>query len=117
MTRRVLLVISASIAVFALATAFTASRLVQWHHRGYAGISAYVEPPSTDVKTKKKRRTSMFENGRVMVSMPHSVAAESGIEAGDVIETVNGIPITDRARLQQLDTRVRSGDRVRISSR
>ncbi|HKO57163.1 MAG TPA: SpoIIE family protein phosphatase [Thermoanaerobaculia bacterium] len=115
MSARRRLIIGLTIAAVATAAValFAVIRLSYWNRKGWAGVN-YMAPYSGARNTKPTRpRPSFIQPGRVMVALPDEPAGKAGIRMGDLIVSVNGIPIEDQQRLRALDARTNAGDSVR----
>lgn len=101
---RLLIILSAA-ALLVLAVGTTVARL---HHAGVAGWAglSYM-PPSSE-----PRVPFVWNAGAVVLLNPGSPADHAGLSNGDEIATINGVPISDRVRLNALSARLRRGDLV-----
>jgi len=81
--------------------------------RGYLGIS--MAPEGLDDAKKKELGINSDADGVfVMETSPNGAAAQAGIKKGDVITTINDLPVTSDARLAELIARQKPGDHVKI---
>lgn len=74
--------------------------LVSSHQKGWTGISPFTmfDPEEDD--------------GQLIYIFPGSPAQRAGLESGDQILSVDGIPVQETDRLRDLSTRIRRGDRL-----
>lgn len=79
------------------------------HDRGWAGFAAL---PQKTSNTKKEPLPFGWRMGSVFVVNPGSPADRAGIATGDDLLAVNGIPTTERDRIDRLDDNVHRGDVV-----
>src|SRR6476469_1698247 len=82
-------------------------RLNHWSQIGWAGVNYFPELPP---KARGHARDSILQSGRVIVAFPHSPAVRAGITGADAIRSLNGIPLKDVSRLEQLDSATHTGD-------
>jgi hypothetical protein len=105
--KRVALAVGLTLLCVALMAVLIAARIRHAHRTGMSGV-VFVERSSSG----KQPRVFGLGPGQIMFAYPKSGAAEAGLRRGDEIVTIGGIPLTDRARLEQLDQRVVTGDTV-----
>lgn len=115
--QRVAIAIAISIVALVAMGGYAVLRLVHWHRYGIAGLT-YVPPvpgasKSSPPKVAPKSRLAFGTPGAIVFVYPGGIAERSGIRAGDVIRSINGIAITDIAPLSALNERLRTGDRIR----
>src|SRR5206468_5943948 len=108
-SRRTLGLLIAAI-VFVGVGGVSAWRVIEAHHEGWTGMS-YV-PRSA--KPSPLSTPFGWVPGSVIIVFPASPADRAGIKPRDMVEPFNGIPITDWPRLQTLDQRTKTGDRILV---
>ncbi|HSP15419.1 MAG TPA: SpoIIE family protein phosphatase [Thermoanaerobaculia bacterium] len=118
-SRRFTIAVVLTAIAFAAMSALLVFRLQHWNHIGWAGLnflpqtksSSKVRVSATPPGTPPVR-AGLTSPGTVIVSYPGGPAANAGITSGDVIETIDGVPISDLPRLRELDARRNAGDPV-----
>lgn len=99
------LVISAIGTVAILTT--LAFRLHHWSKVGWVGLNYFADVTSKSPRAAK--RSFLLTPGRVVVVWPGSPAGRAGMNSDEVVESINGIPISDMKRIVALDRSVRTG--------
>lgn len=82
-------------------------RLQHWSTIGWAGMNYFPEVPA---RARASMASSFMKPGHIIVAYPGSPATRAGIKGEDEIRTINGIPIGDLKRLEQLNRQARTGD-------
>ena len=77
--------------------------------RGWAGFS-YVPPVGSQ---KKSQSIAGLEPGSVFMVFPSAPAERAGLQRGDVIAGINGIPASDMRKLVSVTSTARRGDVIR----
>ncbi|HET8796975.1 MAG TPA: PDZ domain-containing protein, partial [Thermoanaerobaculia bacterium] len=105
--RRAIAVAGLAISVFFLA--LMAWRAQVWHERGWTGLRHLPSPPpSMDLPAFIPKA----KGGLIDVVMPGSPAEAAGIRMRDVIESIDGIPISDLRAIHRRGDIARSGDTI-----
>lgn len=82
--------------------------------RGYLGVSTY---NSFDIPDDQKEKMSLKFTGEGLVITDvamGSAASDAGLKKGDIIRSVNGTSVTLPSELQELVTRFKPGDKIKI---
>ncbi|MDX1628849.1 MAG: PDZ domain-containing protein, partial [Fulvivirga sp.] len=79
--------------------------------RGLLGIQIR----DVTARLAKSQDLSVYNGVYVSRVNENSAAKESGIESGDVIVAINGVPVTNVSELQELVARNRPGDQVKVT--
>lgn len=103
-----------------LVTAFTCTfvwRAGYWQRAGWMGL---VYQPAWDGEPDHARVLESLgplarTPSEVLIVVPGGPAEKAGIESGDRIVAMEGVPPSDTARLAEVSQRVRSGDSIRVS--
>ena len=98
--RRIAIGLTFTAIFLAAGAAWTISVLRQWDERGWTGV----------LFINVSRRAAALGPGRVLMTYPNSPTMRAGVRGGDRIVAINGIPITQRHALAELDRRVHSGN-------
>lgn len=113
--RRRILVVAVTAAQLTLASGLFVWRVDGRSGGGWAGL-AYLGPIDLDLSGLQKEPGDLdllLEiPGAVLLVVAGSPAAEAGLEAGEVIESIGGVAVTDREGLRGLEQRSRPGDEV-----
>jgi serine phosphatase RsbU (regulator of sigma subunit) len=94
-------------ALLLVTAGWVVARFVAWQHEGWAGF--YYTPAMPD---GFKAKTVFFKPGTVASVFSAGPAQRNGLEAGEVLLTVNGIPTSDWNRLARLDDQLRIHDEL-----
>jgi len=86
---------------------WVAARFVAWQHEGWAGF--YYAPAMAE---GFKGKTVFFKPGSVLSVLSGGPAETGGLESGDVVLAVNGIPASSWGQLAKLDGQLRIQDEV-----
>ena len=82
--------------------------------RGFLGVAT---ANTYDIpETEKARMNLKFSGDGLVITevSPNSAAAEAGLKKGDIIKNVNGISVTLPSELQELVTRYKPSDKIKI---
>ena len=82
--------------------------------RGYLGVAT---ANTNDIPEEAKTRLSLNYSGDGLVITevsPNSGASDAGLKKGDIIKSVNGIPLTLPSELQELVTRYKPSDKLSV---
>lgn len=115
-TGRQLLVVAVPVLLLLAFSAMIASTAVEVHRTGWSGM--FIMPgggdPEENAPPEWMRGWWMWRMGpgKVFMVAPASPAARAGIERGDELVSVNGVPITDPEALRRTYAGLRTGDRV-----
>jgi serine phosphatase RsbU (regulator of sigma subunit) len=104
---RVTLVLVLSLVALAATTAYTVTKLREWHEAGMVGV-AFMAP----LPRGKTPPLAMFSSGRIFMVYPGGSADESGLRSGDVIVSIDGIPLKDNDKLVARAGGLKTGHRV-----
>ncbi len=93
-------------------------KLNDLHQTGWAGF-AYFYQPNRDEVVDMAPMMEMFvkRDGEVTIIIPGSPADRAGIDFGDQIVSVSGIPIEEIAKLERLSERAEPGDVIEYKVR
>src|SRR5215831_9444466 len=83
-------ILALTYALLLIATGWVAARFVAWRHEGWAGF--YYAPVMPE---GFKGKTVLFKPGTVSSVFSGGPGQTDGLEAGDILLTVNGIPTSD----------------------
>ena len=100
-------ILALTYALLLIATGWVAARFVAWRHEGWAGF--YYAPVMPE---GFKGKTVLFKPGTVSSVFSGGPGQTDGLEAGDILLTVNGIPTSDWDRLAKLDDQLRIHDEI-----
>ncbi|MEZ4825906.1 MAG: Do family serine endopeptidase [Bacteroidia bacterium] len=78
--------------------------------RGFLGVS--IRP--VDAELAKQHGLSIYKGAYVSDVNEELGAAEAGIKEGDVIVSINGVPVSSSSELQEQVSRFRPGDKIRV---
>lgn len=101
--------LAAAIVVLLIVASYATWCLHLVSSRGWAGFS-YVPPVGSQ---KKSQPVAGLEPGSVFMVFPSAPAERAGLQRGDVIAGINGIPASDMRKLVSVTSTVKSGDVVR----
>jgi stage II sporulation SpoE-like protein/GAF domain-containing protein len=114
--RRLVSATVVAIIVLAAASVAIGYRVHHWSQIGWAGLNYF---PELEKRKPKVRATAsgppgtfFLESGRVVVAFPGAPGARAGIDGTDAVRSVNGIPISEVKRLDQLDRTLHTGDTI-----
>jgi Do/DeqQ family serine protease len=82
--------------------------------RGFLGVSTV---NTNDIPEEQKEKLNLTYNGDGLVITDvasSSAALEAGLKKGDIIKSVNGVPVTLPSELQELVTRYKPGDKIAV---
>lgn len=82
--------------------------------RGFLGVSTV---NTNDITDEQKEQLKLIYNGEGLVITDvatTSAAQDAGLKKGDIIKSVNGVPVTVPSELQELVTRYKPGDKITI---
>lgn len=94
-------------ALLLVTAGWVAARFVAWQHEGWAGF--YYAPAMAE---GFKGKTVFFKPGSVLSIFSGGPAETSGLVAGDVVLTVDGIPTSNWEQLAKLDDQLRIQDGI-----
>jgi len=100
-------ILALTFVLLVIAAGWVAARFVAWQHEGWAGF--YYAPVMPE---GFKGKTVLFKPGTVSSVFSGGPAQTDGLEAGDILLTVNGIPTSDWDRLAKLDDQLRIHDEI-----
>jgi serine phosphatase RsbU (regulator of sigma subunit) len=100
---RLIAVVCLTAVVLGSASAFTLSRMTQWHRRGWIG-AAY-SPVFPGQKVAQTKNPYGAEPGEILMTYRGS-PADGRLLSRDVVVSINGVPIDDVHRLRALDARL-----------
>src|SRR5215469_3807221 len=100
-------ILALTYALLLIATGWVAARFVAWRHEGWAGF--YYAPVMPE---GFKGKTVLFKPGTVSSVFSGGTGQTDGLEAGDILLTVNGIPTSDWDRLAKLDDQLRIHEEI-----
>jgi len=109
---KVLILVStlAQVVVFAV---FLIEHLGDWHRAGWAGIAILPEIETPELAFESELLQVLTESpGMVVAVAPGSPAARAGLMVGDVVVSIDGVPVDDREALEVLDRQRHRGDRL-----
>lgn len=78
--------------------------------RGFLGVS--IRP--VDATLAKQQGLTLFKGAYVSDVNEDLGAAEAGIREGDVIVSINGVPVSSSSELQEQVSRFRPGDKIKV---
>lgn len=112
-TRKRTLIAAATLVQLGLLAALPAWRLEAAGRTGWAGL-AFLPALDLDLSELELGDFDVLLEipGVVLLIVPESPAARAGIEPGDVIMTIGGVPVTETERLRALAAESRAGDVV-----
>lgn len=102
---RLSLILAITVVVVGTAVSYSVSRFRAWHRDGWVGVFYAPDFPTT----KEQYRTQ--KPGEVMMTYANS-PADGRFQAGDLVKTVNGIPIQEVRRLRELERSLHRGSPV-----
>jgi serine phosphatase RsbU (regulator of sigma subunit) len=111
--RRLIVSLVLTAVAFVAVGVYTAVRSRYWHHQGWSGM--YYNPvQERDARApeKRKRLPRSILPGQVVFTYPGYPAHDAGINSFDQVVAINGIPVSDRARLDAIDKTLHTGDAV-----
>lgn len=108
---RFLLILSGTILALGAALAYMVSRAAEWHERGWLGMT-YMSGPDAKVQGKMMG----LEEGQIFMTQAGS-PADGRLLYGDRVVSLNGIPLSDTARLAALDAQAKRGTRIVVRAK
>lgn len=103
---RFLLLVCGTILTVGAAVAYMASRALVWNERGWLGVS-YMSGP----EARTQAQILGMEDGQVFMTFGGS-PADGRLLYRDRVLSLNGIPLSDTARIAALDARAKRGDAI-----
>ena len=104
---RVTIAVLLTLALVGVAAGYTVVRVRAWNSLGLAGLVYFPELPAG-----KTPPLPIFSSGRIFMIYPGGPAERAGVRAGDVLVSVDGIPMRDNARLIEHAGRLRAGNTI-----
>lgn len=106
---RAALILGIGTLIVATTLGFVFWRAYDWSERGWIGISFFPADASHMPGFMESRG---YGPGGIYMVMPGSPGSEAGLDEGDRIISISGIPLGESERLVELDRSVSAGDRL-----
>ena len=83
--------------------------------RGYLGVSFPAPTVEDQILREQGINPASIKGVYITGVQPGSGAAAAGLKAGDIIQSINGVPVTSSAEFSERIARQRPGDKVELS--
>jgi serine phosphatase RsbU (regulator of sigma subunit) len=117
--RRLISAVVITAIAFVALTLLLVLRAQYWNSAGWTGVN-FISATQANAKVRVNTasgpsasiRRGMTQPGTVLVIVPSGPAYRAGLDSRDVVTSINGIPLADLDRIQELDRRLHTGDIV-----